>query len=455
MEQMTSEKNKMLLVIDGYKFCFHKLLKSDLQRWRCTRTSCKSFIKINNDTEIIECKINHNHEKLETPVLNRQKMSNILKRKAIDNVCERPCKLIHNELSKEDVETLTSYDVSRIRDNMYQARAHILPKLPKSIFDVHEIIENLQIISNRGENMIFFNDRQHNIIGFSCSTNLELLAKSEIWFMDGTFKSAPKFFYQMFTIHTVKNEQYIPLLFILLPNKRQESYFVAFQHIKKYFIDLNITLNVQRILVDFEISIHSAIIDVWPTIEIKGCRFHLGQSWWRKIQELGLSAEYKDQSSEISKFLKYVFGLPFLNPDEVENAFVFDLMSCDVSNNFEVLKFATYLMDNYVMNYALFPPRLWAESSNSMLRTTNSCEAFHSKFNSMFYSSHPNIFQFIEVIKNVQCDVYIKIRSTGLLSKITRDKYLFLSHKLNAYKNGQISRFEFIKTVSFKFLPNV
>jgi len=91
----------------------------------------------------------------------------------------------------------------------------------------------------------------------------------------------------MFTIHTIKNEQYIPLLFILLPNKRQESYFVAFEHLKKYFVDLN----VKRILVDFEIAIHSAITDVWPIIEIKDCRFHLGQSWWRKIQELGLSAE--------------------------------------------------------------------------------------------------------------------------------------------------------------------
>jgi len=82
-------------------------------------------------------------------------------------VCDRPCILIHNELPNEDVETRTSYDVSRIRDNMYQARSHILPKLPKSISNVHEIIENLQIISNRGENMIFFNDRQNSIIGFS------------------------------------------------------------------------------------------------------------------------------------------------------------------------------------------------------------------------------------------------------------------------------------------------
>jgi hypothetical protein len=89
-------------------------------------------------------------------------------------------------------------------------------------------------------------------------------------------------------------------------------------------------------------------------IEMKGCRFYLDQNWWRKIQEISSSEKYKDQFLEISKFLKYFLGLPFFDPDEVENAFLFNLMSCNVSNNSEVLKFATYLMDNYVMNYAVF-----------------------------------------------------------------------------------------------------
>ena len=41
---------------------------------------------------------------------------------------------------------------------------------------------------------------------------------------------------------------------------------------------------------NFEIDIHSAIRGVFNgRFIIKGCRFHLGQSWWRKIQELGLS----------------------------------------------------------------------------------------------------------------------------------------------------------------------
>lgn len=54
----------------------------------------------------------------------------------------------------------------------------------------------------------------------------------------------------------------------------------------------------------------------------------------------------------MSKLFRYIFGLLFLRPKKVENKFVFDLMSYDVLNNLEIL---TYLMDNYVMNYAVFP----------------------------------------------------------------------------------------------------
>lgn len=44
-------------------------------------------------------------------------------------------------------------------------------------------------------------------------------------------------------------------------------------------------------------------------------------------------------------------------------------------------------------------------------------------------------------------DGYIKITNTGKLLRMTRDKNVFLSQKLNSFNmKGQISRFEFIKT---------
>jgi hypothetical protein len=41
--------------------------------------------------------------------------------------------------------------------------------------------------------------------------------------------------------------------------------------------------------VDFEESM--IVRSIFPATDIKCCRFHLGQAWWRKIQKLGLPNE--------------------------------------------------------------------------------------------------------------------------------------------------------------------
>ncbi|VDI43158.1 Hypothetical predicted protein [Mytilus galloprovincialis] len=47
-----------------------------------------------------------------------------------------------------------------------------------------------------------------------------------------------------------------------------------------------------------------------------------GQSWWRKIQSLGLSADYKDKDSDLGKWLTHFFGLAYLSTDMIEECFV-------------------------------------------------------------------------------------------------------------------------------------
>ena len=53
---------------------------------------------------------------------------------------------------------------------------------------------------------------------------------------------------------------------------------------------------------DFEAAIHNAVTTVCPGLEVKVCRFRLGQSWWRKIQSLGLSKQYGEKNSEAIQF---------------------------------------------------------------------------------------------------------------------------------------------------------
>ena len=46
------------------------------------------------------------------------------------------------------------------------------------------------------------------------------------------------------------------------------------------------------------------------------------QNWWHKIQDLGLSTEYKEKTCDIGKWLSLFVGLPFLPPEQIEECFV-------------------------------------------------------------------------------------------------------------------------------------
>jgi len=138
MEFILSEKSKPLIPMDGYKFCFHKMLANDIQRWTCSKSSCKCYLKINCYNKIIESNTNHNHDKIEENISNRQALSNSLKRKAVEDVFAKSSKLIRRELKHGDVSTLTN-DLSLIWHNIHRTRCTIHPPLPKSTIETHSI----------------------------------------------------------------------------------------------------------------------------------------------------------------------------------------------------------------------------------------------------------------------------------------------------------------------------
>ena len=67
----------------------------------------------------------------------------------------------------------------------------------------------------------------------------------------------------------------------------------------------------------------------------------------------------------------------------------------------------------------------------------------------MFYSTHPNIFQFIYVSKNIQIDVSIKIRSP----EGWRRNYIMPKEDF-VVKKKMLEKIDFYKSVSYKYQPN-
>lgn len=444
-----------VLVLENFTFSKQKILKSGETFWRCCKRNSKCSAKlftVGEELTVSRSELNHNHDSDEIKVI-RKNISNSCKRKAEEDLSEQPSKIIRKVLSVDLPKNISSDDVGLIRKSMYHARRKSFPSvLPKNIDEVHNVIKLYAPTTSRQENFIFINDPDSHIIVFTCKTNIDLMLTMDIFYMDGTFSFCTKFFLQLFTIHGQKNGHYVPLIFCLLPDKNKNTYSKLFLGlINQITTNFGLNWNPKEVYADFEIGIHLALKNVWPDVKISGCRFHLHQAWYRKVQSLGLVAEYKNQS-EIGKWIKDTLGLTYLKPEDVEECFVFDIMSYKPLDS-KLDMYADYLLENYIGETASFKPHIWADQTPSISRTTNCCESFHSKFNSSFYNTHPSIYIFIEKLKEFQIDSYIKLQSLQKPAKIkdrsVKSKLTALENLVGKFEALQISRLEYVKAVSY------
>ena len=359
-------------------------------------------------------------------------------------------------MERTETDQLLPDDVANVRQSVYRARRKTQPKLPKSRQETHQALDEFSFQSTNGENMIYVNDPNSGIIMFTTKTNLEYICQSEVdIFCDGTFKYCPSFYYQLYTFLGFKNGQYIPCVFFLLPAKSTPVYTKMFQFLIDTCKDCGLQFEITTLHIDFEEAVLDAARSLWPSVIIKGCHFHLSQAWWRKLQNLGLSNEYKNQDSVVGKWLKVFFGLSFLAADEVEDAIAFDIFST-MPEDEKAVAFADYVLKNYAMQDSRFPPQIWTEFNLNVKRTNNGCEAFHRQFSDMFYHPHPNIFDFMDKIRLIQTYTYLKIRAStrpqavSQINKANLEKMIDIQQN---YINGSITRGEYVKLMAYRAQP--
>jgi hypothetical protein len=112
-----------------------------------------------------------------------------------------------------------------------------------------------------------------------------------------------------------------------------------------------------ELLYIFEQAIHSAVADVFSNVKIRGCRFHLEQSWWRKIQSLGLTKMYNTNTDE-SYYFKFFFSLPFLDFDNIIDCFTDEFLAILPTKDDRVVQFTDYVFKNYKSPDAMFTPNI-------------------------------------------------------------------------------------------------
>ena len=131
---------------------------------------------------------------------------------------------------------------------------------------------------------------------------------------------------------------------------------------------------------------------------------HLGQAWFRKIQELELTKIYRNKSAAGS-FL----GLPFVPPHEMEDFLVKDAMVYEPKHA-KIRKFSEYLYDdNIYFSYCTFPSYIVVEilmliSDEPLMRAS-----LHLRLNGMLYHSHLHIFLRADALLEAQDESYAKM----------------------------------------------
>ena len=322
IQLLTSNKGKPSIGYNGYHYRFCCKAKSGNKTWRCARTSSKCKATLISDANchvMISTKNEHNHDpdehKLET-----QRFRTSVKRKAEDDLCSNPRKLVCTTLTSEAENSLLPKDLKNFSKAAYRVRRKAYPKLPRNREEVHTALQEKHIETNKSESFVLLNSREEGIIIFSTTTNLRCLSNCREVFMDGTFKSCAKFFYQLYTIHGFKNGNYIPLVFALLPGKSREVYQILFTSLLQLCIGNLFQFQPEIIHVDFESPVLQCLQQFFPTSLIKCCKFHLGQAMWRKVQSLGLAREYKE-NTDIGKWIHACYGLPFFAPHRRRRCF--------------------------------------------------------------------------------------------------------------------------------------
>jgi len=117
----------------GFEIRFHKNLSGGQTQWCCSVKTYPAYMKKNSLGDITEEKLIHNHQRESEQKIERQNLRNAVKRKATDDIRDRPQKMILKGIEDigAHIEVLDKTDENCVRKAIYAALRSVLPAQPK------------------------------------------------------------------------------------------------------------------------------------------------------------------------------------------------------------------------------------------------------------------------------------------------------------------------------------
>ncbi|KAK4879594.1 hypothetical protein RN001_007740 [Aquatica leii] len=304
------------------------------------------------------------------------------------------------------------------------------------------------------------------VIIFSTDAALNLLATTEEWYLDGNFSLAP----------IRSNNLFTTAVFCLLQNKTQQTYEYLLRTVLQKCEERGLYCDPQVVHLDFERPAIQAVKNVLgEDISVRGCFYHLTQSTFRKIQELGLVNLYKENKA-FNHFCGMIDGLAFLPPRDVRRGMlhlreVAPAEAEDLLNYFD----ATYVSGTFrrvgnnndgalrMRNISpMFPVDLWNVHQATLQgqdRTNNQTEGWNNRFSNLVGENHPTVWKLISKMRQeVAADLTkIEQNNLGVIAKKKKNVYEDMQRRLNnlcMQYEGDVGRFLLAVGHTIRFRTN-
>ena len=399
-------------------------------RWRCVKRAyhCKGTMITQFDMSAPRAANDHNHSP-DFAAIECAKCIDKMKRKAADTE-DKPNQIYSSslrELPSEAKRLLPCEEV--IKRTLRNQKAKIYPPIPERLEDLQLTGEWITTDGIEPKPFMFFDNGPNacnRIIAFGSEESLRLLSSADTWFMDGNFSMCPRGFSQLYVIRAPIGTTAVSTVFACMQNMSRVAYETLLQAVIDRCHQIGMNPEPATIVVDFEQAVIQAIKNVFGSeTRTQGCFYHLTQSTWRKIQNLGLAQQYKD-NDDFREFCGQIDSLAFLPVGDVPAGMQLLKTRCP-QQAAPLLKYfdETYVSGTFVQRRQRnaqsdaaaenlrhvpprFPPEIWnvhVATINDCPRTNNFCEGWNNKFCHLVGHQHPSIWKLIKMLQKEESAV--------------------------------------------------
>lgn len=272
-----------------------------------------------------------------------------------------------------------------------------------------------------------------------CNDNMKTEIKNiSHFFADGTFKSCPKGFHQLYTIHGYDDKTHIitPIFYALLPNKKTVTYKLLLKLIKKQISDFQPA----KITLDFEVAAINAFQQTFPEIIFKGCYYHFNRCLWKKAKSLKITTRV------LKRHVSRCIGIARLPQSDIDEGYKYVIGRSPKDT--KIKKFNKYFQNQW------FKKEDFGNCScaNEIIRTNNNIEGWHRKINGFVGRTHPTLAHLLDVLDSEKSSYDLK-KTTNKKKREYAEIDQEIESALNDLQNKVISVGHCIEIISPFVIP--